>query len=109
MLIAKHIRCDIPQLLQAHSGTWDHLVELFGIARCAGREGMAGVKEIRMMVGLDESAPIVASDPGETGRPKTNRHRSLVAIMMDINDVMAKEVFSQAEIVTVLEWEHSLR
>lgn len=104
----KHIRCDVTQLLQAHAPEPGNLAGLLETAREAARlEVSVSGHNLRLMVGLDASAPAVALGPEETGRPRETPRGSLAAKMVDVNSASGEEVFPRSEILSTLEWEHS--
>ena len=106
----KRIRRDVPQLLEAHASShasYD-LYQLLNAARRAARSGVEMSRnELRLMVGLDASAPAVALARGETGRLKFCLSYSLAAAMAEINEASGEEVFTRPEIVATVKWEHS--
>lgn len=103
-----HVRRDMLQLLQKHAPDPENLInQLRAITQITGMN--LCVKELRLMTGLDESAPPVALRPEETGTPAKRPSVSIAHLMITINsDCKKGKVFSHAEILTALEWEHDL-
>ena len=108
MSTVKHVRCDMTQLLQAHAPEPLNLAYLLDTAKQAAEsEVSVSGHNLRLMVGLDASAPAATLEPEETGRPEETPRSSLAARMVEINAASGEEVFPRSEILATLEWEHS--
>lgn len=103
-----HVRRDMLPLLEAHASNPGNLLDLLLAAESAAWSGAdINVRELRLMVGLDDSAPPAVPDETEPRCPERCPRSSLAQQMWSINRGSEKKVFSNTEIVATLEWEHS--